>query len=54
MDIKFYTAKEVADLLGFHVNTVRRHIKQGKLKAIKIGRGYRIEENDLKEYLKMK
>lgn len=50
-DLKLYTVKEVAEILDLHVETVRRHIKQGDLKAAKIGRAYRILEKDLKDYI---
>lgn len=36
MNDKLYTTQEVADLLKIDVQTVRRYIRDGKLKAIKI------------------
>lgn len=35
---KLYTAQEVADELGVHINTVYLFIKHGKMRATKIGR----------------
>ena len=32
---KFYSTKEVADLLGFHPETILRYIKDGKIKPVK-------------------
>lgn len=42
-----YTVKEVADILGKNVDTVRRYIKQGQLKAQKVGHAYYITDKTL-------
>ncbi len=44
---EFYSPDEVAELLGLHVRTVRRFIREGKLKAVQVGKQYRIASNDL-------
>lgn len=49
--IKFYTIPEVAQVLRVTPQTVRAWIKQGKLKAQRIGRPILITENNLKEFL---
>lgn len=36
MDTKVYSLKEAAKILGVHVDTVRRSIKAGKIKAIQM------------------
>ncbi len=41
------TTKHVAQRLGLDLKTVRRYIKQGKLKASRIGRDWRISESSL-------
>lgn len=47
----FYTVYEVAELLGFHHNTVRRMIKSGQLKAKQYNnREWRINKPDLAEF----
>lgn len=43
----FYSPEEVAELLGLHVRTVRRYIREGKLNAVRIGKQYRITAQDL-------
>lgn len=49
----FYTIYEVADLLHFHHNTIRRAIKNGELKAAQLnGREWRITKEDLQAYIK--
>lgn len=42
-----YTVEEVARQLKLHVKTVLRHIKEGRLRASKIGKSYRISSKDL-------
>lgn len=50
---RWLTVKQVARMLQVNDNTVRRAIRDKKLKAINIGGtgGYRIDPQDLKEYL---
>ena len=45
-----YTLGEAADLLSCHKETIRRAIKDGELKAVKLGRGYRVSRVDLEEF----
>ena len=37
-----YTADEVAERLNLHVKTIRRYIRDGRLKAKRIGKEYRV------------
>lgn len=46
----FYTIYEVAELLGFHHQTVRRMIKAGELPAKQFGRVWRIRKADLEAF----
>lgn len=46
------TLKEVAQRLKLHPNTLRRYAKEGKLSAMKFGRVWRIEEEDLKDFMR--
>jgi len=41
------TIEDVAGLLGLHVKTVRRYVREGRLKAGRIGKQYRITDADL-------
>ena len=43
----FYSAEQVAELLGLHVRTVRRLIREGKVPATRIGKQYRIPAAEL-------
>lgn len=41
------TIEDVAGILGLHVKTVRRYVREGRLKARRIGKQYRITHADL-------
>jgi excisionase family DNA binding protein len=45
-----YSVEDVAELLGLHVKTVRGYVRDGRLKAVRIGRQYRIAAEDLEEF----
>ncbi len=47
MSTQLYTADDVAARLNLHVKTIRRYIRDGRLKAKRIGKGYRIARADL-------
>ena len=43
----FYSPEQIADRLGLHVRTVRNYLRDGRLKAVRIGKQYRIAREDL-------
>lgn len=43
---------EAARMLGVHANTIRREIDRGRLRAVKIGRVWRVRVAELHSYLK--
>lgn len=45
------TVAEVARRLRVSNMTVYRLVKSGELSAVRIGRGYRIREDDVRKYL---
>lgn len=47
MSSSFLTAEQAAERLSLHPKTVRRFIREGRLKATRIGKAYRILESDL-------
>lgn len=51
MKEQIYTTEQVAKLLQIHPLTVLNYIKSGKLKAVKLGRVYRIRESALQDFL---
>jgi excisionase family DNA binding protein len=48
---KLYSAEEVAEQLGLHVRTVRGYLRDGRLRAVRIGKQYRITREDLEEFV---
>src|SRR5580704_2683601 len=47
MPQNLYSVEQVADLLNLHVRTVRNYVREGRLKAVRIGKQYRIAREDL-------
>ncbi len=48
---EFYTINQAAVSLKVHPLTVRRYIKEGKLKAFRVGGNIRVSVNDLRAFL---
>ena len=48
---RFLTVAEVADMLRVSSMTVYRLIKAGDLKAIRVGKSYRLAEDEVDRYL---
>jgi excisionase family DNA binding protein len=46
--IRLYKVAEVAELLGVTAATVRGHIKTGRLKATRLGRGFTVTGDNLR------
>ena len=49
---KYYTARELADMLSYNIMTIYRYIGKGKLKAIKFGKEFRVEKSDWDKFVK--
>ncbi|MET1074419.1 MAG: helix-turn-helix domain-containing protein [Umezawaea sp.] len=47
MSGELLSVEQVADQLGLHVRTVRGYVRDGRLKAVRIGKQYRIAREDL-------
>ena len=47
MSQDLYSVEQVAELLNLHVKTVRSYVREGRLKAVRIGKQYRIAGEDL-------
>jgi excisionase family DNA binding protein len=55
MDLNRYLkAKEAADVLNIHINTLHRWTKEGRIKAYRIGRrgDYRYDPKDIEAFVK--
>ena len=51
-DLKMYDLEEISKKTGISVKSLRKWIRQGKLKAKKLGVKYYVSEDDLIEFLK--
>jgi excisionase family DNA binding protein len=50
MEPVMYSVEQVASLLDLHVKTVRGYVRDGKLKAVRIGKQYRISRDAVEEF----
>jgi excisionase family DNA binding protein len=46
-----YTVSEVADALKVQAQTFRQWIRDGKMKAVKIGKAWRVAESELGRFI---
>ena len=52
MNDNLLTIKEAAKILNIHWQSVRNHIKSGKLKGFKVGKSVRISRNDIDAFIR--
>jgi excisionase family DNA binding protein len=45
------TPEQVAGILQVHILTIYGYIREGKLDAIRLGRSYRITQQDLEQFI---
>ena len=50
--MKLYSADQIASMVGMHPRTIRRYIREGKLKATKVGGEWRVEERDAEAFVR--
>ncbi|MGE5627203.1 MAG: helix-turn-helix domain-containing protein [Solirubrobacterales bacterium] len=46
----YYTVEEISNMLDIHPKTIQRYIREGKLRASKIGKSWRITGHDLSAF----
>ena len=51
MTKQLYSTEEVAEQLGLHVRTVRGYVRDGRLRAVRVGKQYRITRADLEAFV---
>ncbi len=51
-EVKFLTVAEVAAVMRVSKMTVYRLVHSGELPAVRVGRSFRVSEQDVNEYLK--
>ncbi len=49
---EYLSPNEIAELLGVSAFTIRRYIKLGELRAVKLLGGFRVHQDDLRAFLK--
>ena len=47
MQEPYYTVEQISELLQMHPKTVQRYIREGRLRAVKVGKGWRVSGHDL-------
>lgn len=50
-EIKIYTLSEVAEILHLTRRTVYSYVKSKKIKAVKIGRQWRVSQEAMREFV---
>jgi excisionase family DNA binding protein len=50
-DFKLYTIEEIAEILKVTERTLYNYIKSGVLKAVKIGKYWRIKHTDIQAFI---
>lgn len=51
MSKDYYTVDQISSLLNIHPKTIQRYIREGKLRAAKIGKGWRVSGHDLSTFI---
>lgn len=51
INFKLYTLQEVADILGVSTRTLHDYIKNGRIKAQKIGGSWKVSANNLQRFI---
>lgn len=51
MNEKYYDVKELSQIFGLSVATIRSYFKTGKITALKIGKSWYAMESSIKDYL---
>jgi len=50
MNIKYITVQEAAEILSIHPRTVTKYLTQGQIKGAKMGRLWRLDEQDVHRF----
>jgi len=54
MNEKYYTVEKISEIIDMHPKTIQRFIREGKLRANKIGKGWRVSGHDLSVFIEGK
>lgn len=47
----YYTVEQISDMLSIHPKTIQRYIREGKMRATKIGKSWRVTGHDLSFFI---
>ena len=50
MSEAYYTVEQISNMLGIHPKTIQRYIREGKLRAVKLGKSWRVTGHDLSAF----
>lgn len=50
-NLTFLTPKEVAQILRLNLLTIYEYIRNGSLRTVRLGRSYRIKDQDLEKFI---
>lgn len=53
-ELRLYSLAEAEDIVGLTAQTLKRHIKAGKLEAVKVGNRWKVTKDSLEKYIKGK
>lgn len=48
---KYYSVDQIAEMVDMHPKTIQRYIREGKLKAQKLGKAWRVSGHDLSTFI---
>ncbi len=51
---RYYRIEEAAKILNTKISTVRTYCREGRMPAVKVGRGYRIAKEDLERWIRLR
>ncbi|MFW0762079.1 helix-turn-helix domain-containing protein [Staphylococcus cohnii] len=51
MAVETYTVEQIAEQLGVSVRTIREYVRDGKIKAVKVGNKYIISEDNFRDFV---
>lgn len=51
MKEKYYTVEQISEMIDLHPKTIQRYIREGRLRAQKIGKSWRVTGHDLSTFM---
>jgi excisionase family DNA binding protein len=51
MEQKYWTLQEFADHARLHLDTARRYVREGRLRAIRVGKRYLVGQSEVEAFM---